>query len=64
MYRDMPATAMLDTDASLSGVRGLADYWALRTGRSPAAFPSEQQTRLLLDTLGLGIEQTSSYLAA
>ncbi|GAA0312884.1 hypothetical protein GCM10009087_23800 [Sphingomonas oligophenolica] len=60
----MPATAMLDAPSSLSGIRGLSDYWASRTGRSPDALISEEQTRLLLDTLGLGIEQAASYLGA
>jgi len=64
MYRGMPATAPLDAHKSLPGIRGLADYWAVRAGRSPAAPISETQTRLLLDTLGLGIEQAASYLGA
>ena len=55
---------LADPISPLSGVRGLADYWALRTGRTPAARLPEEQTRLLLDTLGVGIEQAASYLGA
>ncbi|MEP7005596.1 MAG: phytanoyl-CoA dioxygenase family protein [Sphingomonas bacterium] len=58
----MPTTALLDAHTNLSEIRGLADYWASRTGRALAASLSEKQTRLLLDTLGLGIEQAASYL--
>ena len=65
MYPCMAASPapLVDPISPLSGIRGLADYWALRTGRSAAPL-SEEQTRLLLDTLGLGIEQAASYLGA
>ncbi len=44
----------------LDHVRGLATYWAKLTGRSGEDLP-EPQWRMLLDTLGLGIEQTMSH---
>jgi len=56
--------SLIDPCPTLSEIRGLTEYWALRTGRSPAAPLSEEQTRLLLDTLGIGIEQAASYLGA
>lgn len=50
------------TDA-LDHVRGVEAYWAQATGRSVQRLP-EHQWRLLLDTLGLGIEQASGFLGA
>ena len=58
----MPATALLDAYTSLPEVRGLADYWAVRTGRAQVSDLPEMQSRLLLDMLGLGLEQTITYL--
>jgi len=58
----MPAAALLDADASLPEIRGLADYWAVRTGRVQASDLSAMQSRLLLDMLGLGLEQAITYL--
>jgi len=46
----------------LPEIRGLADYWALRTGRARGPDLPEMQSRLLLDMLGLGLEQTITYL--
>ena len=48
--------------AELGDVRGLRDFWAARTFRPGAPPMPPQQARLLLDTLGLGIEQVATYL--
>lgn len=46
----------------LSGVQGLHDFWASRTFRPGAASLPQPQTRILLDTLGVGIEQVATFL--
>jgi hypothetical protein len=43
------------------GVRGVEDFWARCTGRAPNR-PVEMADRLMLDTLGLGIEQAMTHL--
>lgn len=45
---------------ALSHVRGLHDYWAMVTGQG-APLP-EMQSRILLDVLGLGLEQTIMFV--
>ncbi|HEX5183872.1 MAG TPA: phytanoyl-CoA dioxygenase family protein [Allosphingosinicella sp.] len=50
------------TSACLADVPGLEAYWAHATRRPGAAAPAEMDVRLLLDTLGLGIEQTGRFL--
>jgi ectoine hydroxylase-related dioxygenase (phytanoyl-CoA dioxygenase family) len=45
----------------LDHVRGLTTYWASLTGRSSEVLPYEQG-RILLDTLGLGIEQVTTHV--
>lgn len=52
----------IDTPALLPEISGLADYWALATGRASTRAVPEMQRRILLDTLGLGIEQTVGHL--
>ena len=58
----MPATALLDAHTGLPEIKGLADYWAVLTGRAQASELSLMQSRLLLDMLGLGLEQAITYL--
>ncbi|MFA5964031.1 MAG: phytanoyl-CoA dioxygenase family protein [Sphingomonas sp.] len=48
--------------SSLAHVRGIEDYWSRRTGRERHRPPSAMADRMLLDALGLGIEQTCTYL--
>jgi hypothetical protein len=48
--------------ADLGAVRGLHDFWAARTFQPGATPVPPQRARLLLDTLGLGIEQVATYL--
>jgi hypothetical protein len=43
---------------SLAHVRGIEDYWRRRTGRSETRAANDMADRVLLDALGLGIEQT------
>ena len=46
---------------ALADVRGIEAYWAQATFRAPATLP-RMQSRILLDTLGLGVEQALGYL--
>lgn len=50
----------LATQANRLKVAGLEDFWARRTGRIPMG-PLLMADRLLLDALGLGLEQALSY---
>jgi len=54
--------SLADPISPLPEIRGLADYWALRTGRAQTSDLSAMQSRMLLDMLGLGLEQTITYL--
>jgi hypothetical protein len=45
------------------GIRGLEDLWAALTGRAPRAEMSMAE-RMILDVLGLGLEQAIGHLAA
>lgn len=49
--------------ASFPPVPGLEAYWAHATLRPGAEAPPETHVRLLLDALGLGIEQAGQFLA-
>ncbi|MGY4396523.1 hypothetical protein ACVWZA_001703 [Sphingomonas sp. UYAg733] len=51
------------TTTSLDHVRGLPTYWASLTGRSAESLPYKQW-RMLLDTLGLGIEQVMTHVGS
>jgi hypothetical protein len=64
MYRRMATSpaSLADPISPLPEIRGLAHYWALRTGRAQSPDLPEMQSRLLLDMLGLGLEQTITYL--
>lgn len=42
-------------------IQGLEDYWAYITGRSPSLQMRDRQPRVLLDLLGLGLEQTLTW---
>jgi len=50
--------------ASLAQVPALEAYWAHATRQPGADAPSEMAVRLLLDTLGLGIEQPAVFLGS
>lgn len=50
--------AMID----LSDVRGFDTLWAQLTFRAPRITPRDQTERMLLDALGLGLEQAIQYL--
>jgi hypothetical protein len=53
------ATLAFQTSApSLAHVRGIEDYWLRRTGRIEPRRVNDMADRILLDALGLGIEQT------
>jgi len=56
-------TDTLEVPARLGHIRGLRDYWARHTFRSDAPTPRAQTDRMLLDTLGLGLEQALTWLA-
>lgn len=60
----MPSsTAVLAKQPSmLPEVRGLHDYWEEKTWRVHEARMPGMQARILLDMLGLGLEQTITYL--
>jgi hypothetical protein len=45
-------------------VRGLQEYWQRRTRHDPSPPDVARRERVLLDMLGLGLEQTIAYLAA
>ena len=55
-----------DKDAGLSGLPHLHSYWsrlmAARTGQATGHNPDYHRDRLLLSTLGLGLEQTMQYV--
>jgi len=53
---------VLDKPSPLSRIAGLYDYWARRTGRSQGPAMRGQGDRMLIDTLGLGLEQVVMYL--
>jgi hypothetical protein len=46
----------------LTSVRNLETFWAQATFRTPKSLP-DMQARILLDVLGLGLEQTTGYLS-
>ncbi|QDX24942.1 phytanoyl-CoA dioxygenase [Sphingomonas suaedae] len=46
----------------LCTLRGFETLWAQLTFREPRAVPRDQRERMLLDALGLGIEQATLYL--
>lgn len=45
----------------LPPVRGLFDYWERKTGRAPRAPGANRADRVILDALGLGIEQAEPF---
>ncbi|MFY9289548.1 MAG: phytanoyl-CoA dioxygenase family protein [Methylorubrum rhodinum] len=47
---------------ALHGIAGIEDYWERRTMRSRRPAPSVMADRILLDLLGLGIEQALQHL--
>lgn len=57
------STAPVTTASPLDHIRGLATYWASLTGRSAESLPYKQW-RMLLDTLGLGIEQVMTHVGS
>ena len=48
--------------AALHGIAGIEDYWARKTMRSQEPEPGGMADRILLDVLGLGIEQAIGHL--
>ena len=50
--------------AAFPHVPGLEAYWAHATRRTAVEAPPPMLARLLLDTLGLGIEQTGRFLGS
>ncbi|HEY1605951.1 MAG TPA: phytanoyl-CoA dioxygenase family protein [Allosphingosinicella sp.] len=52
------------TAPAFPDVPGLEAYWADATRRPGAAAPADIDVRLLLDTLGLGVEQTGPFLGS
>jgi hypothetical protein len=52
----------MHSPASLRDIRGFESLWAELTFRAPRAVRRDQSERMLLDTLGLGLEQTIQYL--
>jgi len=58
----MSASTALAADSGtiFSHVQGLRDYWAMMTGQGPR-LPA-MQSRILLDMLGLGLEQTVMFV--
>ncbi|URW74487.1 phytanoyl-CoA dioxygenase family protein [Sphingomonas donggukensis] len=49
-------------DSPLSAIRGVVDYWERQTLRSARPTASAMADRILLDVLGIGIEQALTYL--
>lgn len=47
---------------NLPEVAGLEEFWGWATGRTPPSSPLSQHERVMLDALGLGLEQTFSWL--
>ena len=62
---DMTASsaALASAPDCLAQVRGLEDFWARHTFRSQAQPTRATELRPMLDVLGLGLEQTLTYLA-
>ncbi|MDB5710675.1 MAG: phytanoyl-CoA dioxygenase [Sphingomonas bacterium] len=58
----MASLAPQPPSPTLAHVRGVEDYWQRHTGRAPPRCGNEMADRLLLDALGLGIEQTMTYV--
>ncbi len=58
----MASLASLSSAPSLAQVRGIEDYWQRRTGRVPPRRANDMADRMLLDALGLGIEQALTWL--
>jgi len=54
----MASLAPAPTFSTLAHVRGIEDYWLRRTGRAAPRGDTRMADRILLDALGLGIEQT------
>lgn len=59
----MPSSARAAAPSSLREIRGIEDYWERRTLRARRPPPSTMADRMILDVLGLGIEQALPYLA-
>ena len=57
-------TTVSEAVADLSHIQGLTAFWAHATGRGPKPPSRDKSVRVLLDTLGLGLEQTYSRLRA
>jgi hypothetical protein len=53
--------AIADSPPLLPEIRGLDELWALYTGRPERSRLHDRQPRLLLDVLGLGLEQTITW---
>ena len=45
-----------------NAIRGFEDFWTQLTFRAPRIIPRDQTERMLLDALGLGLEQAIQYL--
>lgn len=62
----MPSSpvSVCESDSALSQVQGLRSFWAVATGREARSPTRGRGVRVLLDTLGLGLEQTYSALAS
>ena len=60
----MPSSpaAIADRTDAFPHVRGLYDYWARRTRQADAQPLPDMQARILLDMLGLGLEQTMRHV--
>jgi len=52
----------MQTLASLRDIRGFETLWAELTFRAPRVVRRDQSERMLIDTLGLGLEQLIQYL--
>jgi len=53
----------MQTLASLRDIRGFETLWAELTFRAPRVVRYDQSERMLIDTLGLGLEQVIQYLS-
>ena len=57
-----PKGAAMHARAVLADIRGLEDLWAQLTFRAPRCVRQDQTDQMLLDALGLGLEQTIQHL--
>jgi Phytanoyl-CoA dioxygenase (PhyH) len=54
--------AAFKVETGLPPIPGLAELWERATGRTQTRPPHDMAARVVLDTLGLGLEQTFTYL--